>query len=397
MNFFSRTFKTILLQILLVILLPKLSMGQINWQMRPFQSVGYASNILLSPAILALEGGDTLGKHEIYQRDVFNKIGLANRFEKKDRRGRLLGMNSIAQTQNYSTVRLANTYMIKNIFDYKFKVDTDFTFIPRVGIEKTKKVTIDILTDDGVNAYDYWYYSGGSEAFYRVNKKLRIGADIEGGWKTYKSMASGRNFTHIQYLASIEAEYWMNEINFFNFGYAFKHYDFIYLQSDFLPNTLIDWQYHSFFASAKYKLDNDHYMSFTTELERKSDFNEADFSFSQWNNRVVWDWYFHKIGIYGDLQANFRNYKRRMAYTEPSTRDDYLFLKYNYYTANFKLKYNWNESSMIYAGYSRELRETNSTRMEMKYRRPFAFFGFSLGWTYTFNKVIDRTRPVTNL
>jgi len=396
MIFLSRSLKAIIALILLVVALPVACLAQINWQIKPYQSVGYCSNILLSPALLVLDG-DTLGKSEIYKSDIFNKIGIANRLDKKRKSGNVLGINSIAQTQNYATVRLANTYMIKNVVDYKFKVDTDFTFIPRVGVEKTKKVTIDILTDDGVNTYDYWYYFGGSEAFYRVNKKLRIGADVECGWKTYKTMASGRNFTHMQYLASIEAEYWMNEINFFNFGYAFKHYDFQTLQSEFLPNTLIDWQYHSVFASAKYKLDNDHYMAFTTELERKSDFSKSDFSFDQWNNKIVWDWYFNKVGIYGDLQANFRNYKKRTAYTEENTSEDYLSLKYNYYSANFKLKYNWNESSMIYAGYSRELRETNSTRIDMKYRRSFAFYGFSLGWTYTFNKSIDKSRPVTDL
>jgi hypothetical protein len=396
MIFLSRLLKAILALFLLAVALPVVCQAQVNWQIKPYQSVGYCSNILLSPALLVLDG-DTLGKSEIYKSDIFNKIGIANRLDKKRKSGNVLGINSIAQTQNYATVRLANTYMIKNVVDYKFKVDTDFTFIPRVGVEKTKKVTIDILTDDGVNTYDYWYYFGGSEAFYRVNKKLRIGADVECGWKTYKTMASGRNFTHMQYLASIEAEYWMNEINFFNFGYAFKHYDFQTLQSEFLPNTLIDWQYHSVFASAKYKLDNDHYMAFTTELERKSDFSKADFSFDQWNNKIVWDWYFNKVGIYGDLQANFRNYKKRTAYTEANTSEDYLSLKYNYYSANFKLKYNWNESSMIYGGYSRELRETNSTRVEMKYRRPFAFYGFSLGWTYTFNKSIDKSRPVTDL
>ena len=396
MIFLSRLFKSPHLLCILVIALPSVCQAQVNWQIKPYQSVGYSSNILLSPAVLVLEG-DTLGKSEIYKSDVFNKIGIANRLDKKGKKGNLLGINSMAQTQNYATVRLANTYMMKSVVDYKFKVDTDFTFIPRVGIEKTKKLTIDILTDDGVNTYDYWYYFGGSEAFYRVNKKLRIGADVECGWKTYKTMASGRNFTHMQYLASIEAEYWMNEINFFNFGYAFKQYDFKTLQSEFLPNTLIDWQYHSVFASVKYKLDNDHYMAFTTELERKSDFNKADFSFAQWNNKILWDWYFNKVGIYGDLQANFRNYKKRTAYTEENTSDDYLSLKYNYYSANFKLKYNWNESSMIYAGYSRELRETNSSRIDMKYRRSFAFYGFSLGWTYTFNKSIDKSRPVTNL
>jgi hypothetical protein len=287
--------------------------------------------------------------------------------------------------------------MIKNVVDYKFKVDTDFTFIPRAGLEKTKKVTIDILTDDGVNTYDYWYYFGGSEGFYRVNKKLRIGADVECGWKTYKTMASGRNFTHMQYLASVEAEYWMNGLNFFNFGYSFKRYDFKYLQSDFSSNTLIDWQCQSVFATAKYKIDNDHYMAFTTELESKTDFNEADFSFSQWSNRLVWDWYFNKFGIYGDLQANFRNYRKRTAYTEDDTDDDYLNLKYNYYTLNLKLKYNWSSNSMLYAGYSRELRETNSTRLDRKYRRSFEFYGFSVGWTYTFNKQYESVKPMTNL
>lgn len=397
MYYLSQVLKKVSIAIGVSVLLPILSHAQLNWQFKPFQSVGYSSNILLSPSVLALESSDTLGRSDIYKKDFYNKIGFGNRLEKQSQKGSVLGVNTHVHTQNFASLRLADTYMIKNVADYKFKVDTDFTFIPRIGIEKTKKLTIDILTDDGVNTYDYWYYFGGSEGFYRVNKRLRIGADFECGWKTYKTMASGRNFTHMQYLASIEAEYWLNKINFFNFGYAFKQYDFESLQSEFSPNTLIDWQYHSVFASAKYKLDSDHYMTFTTELERKSDFNKADFSFSQWNNRLVWDWYFKRIGIYGDLQANFRNYKRRLAYTEESSLDDYLFLKYNYYTANFKLKYNWNANSMIYAGYSRELRETNSTRIEKKYRRPFEFFGFSIGWTYTFNKEFSKSPPVTNL
>jgi hypothetical protein len=153
--------------------------AQIKWQLKPYQSVGYASNILLSPPILANPGVDTIGKFAIYKRDVYNKMGLANRLEKERDNGSVLGLNTTLQTINYATVDQIDTYIIKNSIDYKFKVDTDFTFIPRAGIEKTKKLTIDILTDDGVNTYDYCYLFGGSEAYYRVNKKLRLGADLE--------------------------------------------------------------------------------------------------------------------------------------------------------------------------------------------------------------------------
>jgi hypothetical protein len=385
------------LSLLLLFVLSSVVSAQIRWQLKPYQAVGYASNILLSPPVLANPGIDTIGKFAIYKRDIFNKIGLTNRFERVNSRGGLLGVNTSLQSINYATVDDIDTYIIKNSIDYKFKVDTNFTFIPRAGIEKTKKLTIDILTDDGVNTYDYWYFFGGTEAYYRVNKKLRLGADLESGWKSYKTMPSGRNFTHMQYLLSFEAEYWINKINFLNVGYAFKRYDFASLTSEFIPNALIDWSYNSVFASIKYKVDSDHYISYTTELERKSDFNKADFSFSQWNNKLVFDWYFKKFGVYGDLQANFRNYKRRTAFTEADTDLDNVLLKYNYYTANIKLKYNWSSNSMIYAGYSREIRETNSTRLERLYRRPFAFFGFTLGWTYTFNREIAKAIPTTNL
>lgn len=373
------------------------SLAQISWKLKPYQEVGYCSNILLSPAVLVLPGTDTLRKADIYKKDAYNKIGVSSRLEKYDSKGGLIGVNTSLQTVNYASFRMADTYMLKNSVDYKFKVDTDFTFIPRIGIEKTKKLTIDIVTDDGVNTYDYWYFSGGSEGFYRVNKKLRIGADIEAGWKSYQTMASGRNFTHAQYLLSFEAEYWMNKINFLNVGVSLKRYDFQNLTSFYIPNTLLDWQYTSIFATLKYKLDNDHYMSFNTELQRKTDFDLADFSFSQWNNRLVWDWYFKKFGINGDLQADFRNYKRRTAYTESNSNQDFLLLKYNYYTASFKLKYNFRPNSMMYVGYSRELRETNSTRLDKMYRRPFSFFGFSIGWNYTFNTEIKKSTPITNL
>ena len=383
---------------LLLLLITGLSVSaQIKWQLKPYQTVGYASNILLSPPILANPGVDTIGKFAIYKRDVFNKIGLTNRLERADSAGRVLGVTTALQSVNYATFQEADTYIIKNTVDYKFKVDTDFTFIPRVGIEKTKKLTIDILTDDGVNTYDYWYFFGGSEAYYRVNKRLRLGADFETGWKSYKTMPSGRNFTHMQYVLNIEAEYWINKINFLNVGYSHKRYDFQSLMSEFIPNAAIDWSYNSVFASIKYKIDNDHYISYTAELERKSDFDLADFSFSQWSNKLVWDWYFKKFGIYGDLQANLRNYKRRTAYTEADRDLDRLLLKYNYYTANIKLKYNWSSNSMLFAGYSREIRETNSTRLERLYRRDFAFFGFTLGWTYTLNREIARTIPTSNL
>jgi hypothetical protein len=383
---------------LLLLLITGLSVSaQIKWQLKPYQAVGYASNILLSPPILANPGVDTIGKFAIYKRDVFNKIGVTNRLERADSTGGLLGVTTALQSVNYATFQEADTYIIKNTVDYKFKVDTDFTFIPRAGIEKTKKLTIDILTDDGVNTYDYWYFFGGSEAYYRVNKRLRLGADFETGWKSYKTMPSGRNFTHMQYVLNFEAEYWINKINFLNVGYSYKRYDFESLMSEFIPNTVLNWSYNSIFASIKYKIDSDHYISYTAELERKSDFDMADFSFSQWNNKLVWDWYFKKFGIYGDLQANLRNYKRRTAYTEADRDLDRLLLKYNYYTANIKLKYNWSSNSMLYAGYSREIRETNSTRLERLYRRDFAFFGFTLGWTYTLNREIVRSIPTSNL
>jgi hypothetical protein len=182
-----------------------------------------------------------------------------------------------------------------------------------------------------------------------------------------------------------------------NVGYSFKRYDFRNLYSEFIPNTLIDWNYNSVFASIKYKIDAYHYLSYTAEYESKSDFNEADFGFSQWNNKIIWDWYFKKIGFYGDVQANFRNYKVRTAYTEADVDLDNELLKYNYYTASFKLKYNWSSNSIMHVGYSREIRETNSTRLERFYRRPFAFFGFTMGWSYTFNRDIERRVPKTSL
>jgi len=379
------------------ILLSMLGSAQIRWQLKPYIETGYSANILLSPSVLVLSGVDTIGRNDLYKRDVYTKVGLSNRIEKTDEQSRILGVNTAVQRVNYNSLKLANTYLIKNSVDYKFRVDTDFTFIPRASIEKTRKITIDIVTDDGVNAYDYWYFSGGSEGYYRVNKKLRLGADVEAGWKSYQTMASGRNFTHAQYLFSFEAEYWMNKINFVNAGVSWKRYDFQNLTSFYIPNTFIDWQYTSVFATIKYKLDNDHYIAYTSELLRKTDFNLADFAFSQWNNKLVWDWDFKKIGIFGDLQANFRNYKRRTAFTEIDEDIDNQLLKYNYYSASLKFKYNWSSSSLLYFGYTREVRETNTTRIDKMYRRPFSFFSVSLGWTYTFNREIKRAAPVTNL
>lgn len=370
--------------------------AQITWQLRPYQSVGYASNILLAPAVIANPGIDTIGKFAIYKRDVFSKLGLANRLEKQLSKESVIGVSSSIQSVNYATVDQIDTYFIKNIVDYKFKVDTDFTFIPRVGMEKTKKLTIDILTDDGVNTYDYWNFFGGTEAYYRVNKKFRLGADVEVGRKSYKTMASGRNFTHKHYSMSLESEIWLNKISFFNFGYSYKLYDFESLISDFTPNTLINWKYNTVFSTLKYKLDNDHYIAITTELEKKSDDNKSDFSFSQWSNKLVWDWYINKLGLYGELQANLRNYKRRTAYTEADTDLDAVLLKYNYYTAIFKLKYSLSANSTIYAGYSREIRESNSTRLERLYRRPYSFFGFTVGWNYTFQREFETNNSPSN-
>ncbi|MFM1771662.1 MAG: hypothetical protein RLZZ71_804 [Bacteroidota bacterium] len=370
--------------------------AQITWQLRPYQSVGYASNILLAPAVIANPGIDTIGKFAIYKRDVFSKLGLANRLEKQLSKESVIGVSSSIQSVNYATVDQIDTYFIKNIVDYKFKVDTDFTFIPRVGMEKTKKLTIDILTDDGVNTYDYWNFFGGTEAYYRVNKKFRLGADVEVGRKSYKTMASGRNFTHKHFSMSLEAEIWLNKISFFNFGYSYKLYDFESLISDFTPNTLINWKYNTVFSTLKYKLDNDHYIAITTELEKKSDDNKSDFSFSQWSNKLVWDWYINKLGLYGELQANLRNYKRRTAYTEADTDLDAVLLKYNYYTAIFKLKYSLSANSTIYAGYSREIRESNSTRLERLYRRPYSFFGFTVGWNYTFQREFETNNSPSN-
>jgi hypothetical protein len=208
--------KKLLFLIALNSLFSSLSLGQIRWQLKPYEEVGYSSNILLSPSSLVVPGQDTLGKFAIYKSDFYNKLGVNNRLEKNNVRGGLFGVNTALQTVNYASFRMADTYILKNSIDYKFVVDTDFTFIPRVGIEKTKKLTIDIVTDDGVNAYNYWYFSVGSEGYYRVNKKLRLGGDVEAGWKSYQTMASGRNFTHMQYLFSLEAEYWLSKINFLN-------------------------------------------------------------------------------------------------------------------------------------------------------------------------------------
>jgi hypothetical protein len=382
--------------VFLLLVFSFLGNAQIKWQLKPYQAVGYASNILLAPAVLANPGIDTIGKFAIYERDVFNKIGLNNRLEKRAENGALFSWNTVLQTINYATVENVDSYIIRNTVDYKFDVDTNFTFIPRVGIEKTKKLTFDFLTDDGMNTYDYWNFFVGSEAYYRLNKKLRFGLDLETGRKSFKTAANGRDFTHMQYLFKFETEFWINKLSYLNVGYNYRRCDFESFMSEFLPNTLIDWSYNSVFTSIKYKLDDDHYFLFVTELEQKSDRNKADFSFSQWNNKLVWDWYVNKIGLYGELQANLRNYKRRTAYTEANTDLDNALLKYNYYTANFKLKYNWSSNSMIYAGFSREIRETNSSRLERFNRRPYAFFGFTMGWSYTMNKEVERNLPTEN-
>jgi len=163
------------LSLLLLFVLSSVVSAQIRWQLKPYQTVGYASNILLSPPVLANPGIDTIGKFAIYKRDIFNKIGLTNRFERVNSRGGLLGVNTSLQSINYATVDDIDTYIIKNSIDYKFKVDTDFTFIPRAGIEKTKKLTIDILTDDGVNTYDYWYFFWRYRGILSCQQKTTVG------------------------------------------------------------------------------------------------------------------------------------------------------------------------------------------------------------------------------
>ena len=106
----------------LILFFTQTGYAQIRWQIRPYQAVGYASNILLSPPTLANPGVDTIGKFAIYKRDLFNKIGLNNRLEKVDSSGGLFGVNTSLQSVNYATVSDVDNYIIKNSIDYKFKV-----------------------------------------------------------------------------------------------------------------------------------------------------------------------------------------------------------------------------------------------------------------------------------
>jgi hypothetical protein len=91
-----------------------------TWQFKPFQSVGYSSNILLSPSVLAMPNGDTMGRKEIYNNDYYHKIGFANRVAKTRPNGEVIVINTNVQTQNYLQFRLADSAIVNKIAKRKF-------------------------------------------------------------------------------------------------------------------------------------------------------------------------------------------------------------------------------------------------------------------------------------
>ena len=354
--------------------------SQIKWTSKISETIGYTNNLYLAPKTYT--GIDTTSITDFLKNELFNRLSFSNDVKFTFKKKRYLIVSPWIQSTNYLKERQANAMLYKLVADYKTPLSKKFDLNVGLTLEKNKKLTIDILTDDGANAYDYLLFAPNALLTYKINSNFKLEFSNMVGNKTYKPMQSGQDFSHWYHTHNMSGIYRYKLKHIVQVDLKYHKQFFDYLKMDTINNQPIQWRYLTIHGSYKYKINKDKFITVFSQFYKKNDFNKADFTFWQWSNGLTGEWKVKKIGFSSSLNTIYRNYLKRTAYIATNVKYDSTLLKYTYLNAAISVKYYIKDNFEVFASVFAEKRITNSTREDKKYRRPYETYTITIGFLY---------------
>lgn len=368
---------------------------QVKWNSKISSTSGYTNNLYMAPKVYI--ENDTSQQKDFRINAYFTRLSFSNDIKFTFKKNRYLLVSPWIQSTNYLHQRNANAMLYKLALDYKTPVLKKFDLNLGMTIEKNRKLTIDILTDDGANAYDYFLYSPSALITFKLNSNLKFEFSNAIGNKNYVPMPSGQDFSHWYHTHIISGIYRLKSKNYFQLDLKYHKQFFDVLKMEVNNNEPIQWRYLTVYGSYKYKINKDKYITVFSQFYKKNDFNKADFTFWQWTTGLSGEWKIKKIGLTSSVNYIRRNYLSRMAYIAPKIKNDSILLNYTYLNANLSVKYYVKDNFELFAGIFGEKRLTNSIREDKKYRRPYDTYTISLGLVYNFQRASKKSKKIIPL
>jgi len=168
--------------------------AQVSYASKIAASSGFTNNLYMAPSVYT--GNDTAGIADFRIDDYYTRFSFSNDVKFSFKKNRYLMVSPWIRSTNYFNQRNANNMLYKLVLDYKTPIKKKFDVNFGFTLEKNKKLTIDILTDDGVNVYDYFLYAPNVNLTYKINPNFKIELSNAIGDKTYVPMPSGQDFSH---------------------------------------------------------------------------------------------------------------------------------------------------------------------------------------------------------
>lgn len=360
------------------------SFGQFSWQIQSNMSAGYINNIYLSPAAYQLNDTSTIYDYRINR--SYNRISINNTFSYQIKKKHKLSLISLVQPKMVWHEKAANAHIYQSEFSYAY-TSKKISVEQRLLIDKERKLTIDVLNDDGISAYDYLLKQSSSYVKFKFSPKFYVDYNLSLGYKKYQLMPSGLDFTHFFQTHYFSGNLKWNNTNFLQYGIRIHQQ---YFNAIFVDQTTsaINWRYFTNNLSYKWKKDKDHYINCQFTWLYKSDFRKSDYSFHQFTFSTNGETKWNRFGFTAGFNYSFRNYLDRVSYNYniPSP-----LLKYQYIGGNMALKYYFPHALELTLGVSGELRFSNSNRLDRKYRRPYETSSAYLMIAHSF-----KSKPKTN-
>jgi hypothetical protein len=292
-------------------------------------------------------------------------------------------VNTLIQPKIVWREKNANAHIYQAEFGYEYR-GKKLNFNQNFILDKERKLTIDVLNDDGISAYDYILKQSSSYLKYRFRPTFFIDYTFSTGHKAYQLMPSGKDFTHMFQTHHFTGNLSWKKVNFLQVGFRFhqQYFSSIYVDQ---TTTRINWRYMTTNALYKWKKDKDNYIICQAIWMYKSDFRKSDYSFHQITFSVTGETKFNKTGLTGGINYVHRFYLDRVAYNYQNPN---MLLRYHYIGGNIGFKYYLAHAIEVTAGISGELRFTNSNRLDRKYRRPYETSGFYISISHSFKSKI---------
>jgi hypothetical protein len=362
--------------------------AQIKFDFKTENAFGKTYNVYCT-APSYLNDSTLLTKADLYTNAVFLKNEVDFKFTKSLKKSHKLILNTQLENTSFNKERLANSHATEMSLEHYFNLSKKLSLSNTIGVEKSRILTINMSSDDGVAAYDFKEVRYQNELKYRINKSNLISLENRTGYKDYLTMPSNNNFTHFYHTHKLGYELRFKRNHYLNFDtyYHKQFFQTLYYTSD-INDGLVTWTYLDFRGTYKYKIDKNKYIKPFIRYNQKIDGPLGDYAFRVINYGVTFDWTFKKIGIMSTVDYNDRLYSKRLAYIESKVKFDTTPLNYKYFTTNFRIYYSPNQRLNLFINIYRENRTSNTIRLDKKFRRPYETYSISFGLKYSFSKVL---------